>query len=313
MLCKQLILITGATATGKTTISLEIAGILPKVEILSADSRQIYRYMDIGTAKPTLSQQALCPHHFIDLLDPDQVYNAGEYSKAARGLIEGIWARGGIPLLVGGTGLYWQSVFDGFFPDNTDYHQVRVELQHRLQREGLESLYAELGRLDPITQGRIESGDTQRILRGLEVAIGGVKPLSELKKAKQGSAFECKAQMICLTMDRSKLHKCIAQRVDTMIADGLVDEVQALLKRGYGRDTTALSTLGYFEICDWLEGYSTQAEAVELIKLRTRQFAKRQMTWCRRDRRLRELNLEIWGRAGVVQRIVAAWEHAQAG
>lgn len=313
MLCKQLILITGATATGKTEISLDIAGILPKVEILSVDSRQIYRYMDIGTAKPTLDQRALCPHHFIDILDPDQIYNAGEYSKAARPLIEEIWAREGIPVLVGGTGLYWQSVLDGFFTDHTDYQQVRVELEHRLQREGLESLYAELGRLDPITHGRIDPSDRQRILRGLEVAIGGAKPLSELKNVKEESAFECKAQMVCLTMDRSKLHKRIAQRVDAMIADGLVDEVQALIKKGYGRDSAALGTLGYLELLDCLEGQSTQEEAVELIKLRTRQFAKRQMTWYRRDRRLRELNLETWGRAGVVQRIIAAWEHARKG
>ena len=153
------ILITGPTASGKTKIALELTQRLPQVEIISVDSRQVFRYMDIGTAKPTLERRKQCPHHFIDIINPDQNYSAGEFARSAWCLIEEISSKGGIPLLVGGTGLYWQSVVDGFFADETDYTQIRKALQLQLERDGLEALYDELGRLDPITQARLEPGD----------------------------------------------------------------------------------------------------------------------------------------------------------
>ena len=136
MLCNSFILLTGPTATGKTEIALDLVGHLEKVEIVSVDSRQIYRQMDIGTAKPTKDQLLTCPHHFIDILQPDETYNAGDYGRAARATIGEIWQRNGLPLLVGGTGLYWQSVLDGFFTDSADYAPVRRTLLERLEREG---------------------------------------------------------------------------------------------------------------------------------------------------------------------------------
>ena len=309
MLNKPLILITGPTATGKTEIALQAARHLPKVEIVSADSRQIYRYMDIGTAKPTAEQQSQCPHHLLDVLGPEETYSAGSYARAARYIIEQIWNRGGLPVMVGGTGLYWQSALDGCFEDEAEYAPVRAELQHRLHCEGLASLYEELGHRDPVAQARLQPGDAQRILRALEVAIAGKGTLSTLWRERKGQPLVPRPQMICLIMERSRLYERIDQRVEQMVKQGWVEEVRALRAMGYDPGDSALGTLGYLEMCSALAGHCPWQEAVERTKQRTRHLAKRQMTWCRRDRRLRELDLDVWGKAGVVRRIVGEWEY----
>ena len=309
MLNKPLTLITGPTATGKTEIALEIAQYLPKVEIISADSRQIYRYMNIGTAKPTAEQQNQCPHHLLDVLDPEESYSAGAYARAARSIIEQVWNRGGLPIVVGGTGLYWQSALDGCFEDDTQYAPIRAELQNRLHREGLASLYEELGRRDPVAQARLQPGDSQRILRALEVVLAGKGTLSALWRKRKGQPLVRQPQMLSLIMERSRLYEQIDQRVEQMVEQGWVEEVRSLREMGYGPGDSALGTLGYLEMCSVLAGHCPWKEAVERTKQRTRHLAKRQITWCRRDRRLRELDLDVWGKAGVVQRIVGEWEY----
>ncbi len=309
MLNKPLILITGPTATGKTEVALQAAQYLPKVEIISADSRQIYRYMDIGTAKPTAEQQNQCPHHLLDVINPEQSYSAGAYARAARSIIAEVWNRGGLPILVGGTGLYWQSTLDGCFEDETEYAPIRAELQKRLHGQGLASLYQELGRRDPVAQTRLQPGDTQRILRALEVAMAEQGPLSKLWRERQQQPLVRQPQMICLTMARSRLYERIDQRVEQMVARGWGEEVRSLCAMGYGLSDSALGTLGYLEMCRALAGDCPWQEAIEQIKQRTRHLAKRQITWCRRDRRLRELDLDVWGKAGVVQRIVGEWAY----
>ncbi|MCY3791835.1 MAG: tRNA (adenosine(37)-N6)-dimethylallyltransferase MiaA [Gemmatimonadetes bacterium] len=309
MLNKQLILITGPTATGKTEIALEVAQHLPKVEIISADSRQIYRYMDIGTAKPTAEQQNQCPHHLLDVIDPEETYSAGAYERAARSIIEQVWNRGGLPIMVGGTGLYWQSALDGCFEDATEYAPTRAELQNRLHCEGLASLYEELGRRDPVAQARLQPGDAQRILRALEVVMVGKGALSTLWRERKGQPLVQQPQMISLTMARNRLYEQIDQRVEQMVEQGWVEEVRSLREMGYDSSNSALGTLGYLEICSALAGHFPWQEAIERTKQRTRHLAKRQITWCHRDRRLRELDLDAWGKAGVVQRIVDEWEY----
>ena len=314
---KSLILITGPTATGKTEIALKTAQHLPKVEIISADSRQIYRYMDIGTAKPTAEQQNQCAHHLLDVLGPEENYSAGAYARAARRIVGQIWNRGGLPVMVGGTGLYWQSALDGCFEDDftatlgatTEYAPIRAELQNRLHCEGLASLYEELGRWDPVAQARLQPGDAQRILRALEVALAGKSTLSALWRERKGRPLVQQPQMISLTMARSRLYERIDKRVEQMVERGWVEEVRALREKGYDPGASALGTLGYLEMCSALAGHCPWKEAVERTKQRTRHLAKRQMTWCRRDRRLRELDLDVWGKAGVVQRIVVGWEY----
>ena len=310
---KSLVLITGPTAIGKTEIALEVAQHLLKVEIISADSRQIYRYMDIGTAKPTAEQQVQCPHHLLNVISPEETYSAGAYERAARHIIEQVWNRGGLPIMVGGTGLYWQSALDGCFEDDlgatTEYAPIRAELQQRLHCEGLASLYEELGRRDPVTQARLQPVDAQRILRALEVAIVGKGTLSRLWRERKGQPLVQQPQMISLTMARSRLYGRIDQRVEQMVEQGWVEEVRALREMGYEPANSALGTLGYLEIYNALAGHCPWQEAVERTKQRTRHLAKRQITWCRRDRRLRELDLDVWGKAGGVQRIVDEWEY----
>lgn len=309
MSSKQLILITGPTATGKTEIALEVAQHLPNVEIISADSRQVYRYMDIGTAKPTAEQQNQCPHHLLDVLPPEKNYSAGAYARAARRVIGQVWSRGGLPVMVGGTGLYWQSALDGCFADDSEYAPVRAELCNRLHGEGIASLYEELGRRDPVAQARLHPGDGQRILRALEVALAGKSTLSTLWRERAGPPLVQQPQMICLTMARGRLYERIDERVEQMVERGWIEEVRALRAMGYDRGDSALGTLGYFELCSALAGHCPWREAVEQTKQRTRHLAKRQTTWCRRDRRLRELDLDVWGKTGVVERIVGEWAY----
>ena len=309
MSSKPFILITGPTATGKTEIALKIAQHLSKAEIISADSRQLYRYMDIGTAKPTPQQQSQCPHHLLDVLDPEENYSAGAYERAARRVIEQIWHRGGLPIMVGGTGLYWQSALDGCFAADMQTAPIRAALQQRLHDEGLASLYEELGRRDPVAQARLQPGDAQRILRALEVALAGKGTLSALWRQRKGRPFVRQPQMISLTMARTRLYERIDQRVEQMVERGWAEEVRALCAMGYHPDDSALGTLGYREICNALAGRCPWPEALARTKQRTRHLAKRQITWCRRDRRLRELDLDVWGTAGVVERVVGEWEH----
>ncbi len=309
MLIKPLILITGPTATGKTEIALEVAQHVPKAEIISADSRQIYRYMNIGTAKPTAEQQNQCPHHLLDVIAPEEDYSAGAYARAARHIIGQVWNREGLPIVVGGTGLYWQSALDGCFEDDTQYAPTRAELQQRLHCEGLASLYEELGRRDPVAQARLPPSDAQRILRALEVVMTGKGTLSKLWRERQGQPLVRRPQMISLTMVRRRLYERIDQRVDQMVEQGWVEEVRSLREMGYDPSESALGTLGYFEMCRALAGHCPWQEAIEQTKQRTRHLAKRQITWCRRDRRLRELDLDVWGKAGVVQRIVGEWRY----
>ena len=298
-----LALITGPTAVGKTSLAIEVAGQLGG-EILSADSRQVYRHMDIGTAKPTAAERATAVHHFIDIRNPDEPYSAGQFGREARCLVAELNRAGTVPLLVGGSGLYVQAVVDGLFDDDLEYAEIRSQLRHRLALEGLGALYEELGQRDPETQARIKPGDTQRVLRALEVARRGRGGLA-VRWQGEGEAPLARAPVaFCLTMDRKTLYQRIEQRVDDMVARGLVAEVEALVAAGYGRGSWAMGTFGYREILEFLRGDCALAEAVESIKRRSRQYAKRQLTWFRRDRRLRWVDLGLWTSREAVARMV---------
>ena len=215
------------------------------MEIISADSRQIYRYMDIGTAKPTAEQQNQCPHHLLDMLSPEETYSAGAYERAARRIIEQIWNRGGFTHHgLEGTGLYWQSALDGCFEDEVEYAPTRTELQNRLHCEGLASLYEELGRRDPVAHVRLQPGDAQRILRALEVAMVGKGTLSKLWRERKGQPLVRQPQMISLTMARSQLYERIDQRVEQMVEQGWIEEVRSLREMGYDSKRQRLGDFG---------------------------------------------------------------------
>jgi tRNA dimethylallyltransferase len=280
---KVVLCIVGPTASGKSTLALLVAKSLHG-EIISADSRQLYKHLDIGTAKPTKAQRRQVKHHFVDLLDPDEAFSAGEFGRKGRETIDDIFRRKRVPIVVGGSGLYVRSLIDGFFEGPSANNEVRRQLYKRLQDEGAAPLLAELRDIDPVSAARMLPSNTRRIVRGLEVyELTGI-PLSKLQD--QRIRIDFAPLMIGLQWDRKALYDRIDERVEAMLKDGLLDEVRNLLARGYSEATNSLQTVGYQEAISHLRGKIDYDTMVELIKRNTRRYAKRQLTWFRADRRI---------------------------
>lgn len=274
------LVITGPTAAGKTEVALELARHVP-AEIISADSRQVYRDMDIGTAKPTPEQLRQAPHHFIDIRNPDEIYTAGEYGRAARRVVLDILNAGKLPLIVGGSGFYLQGLLEGFSAALPSDLSVRAHLKHRLLNEGSSALHAELMRIDPQAAARLHINDAHRIVRALEVyQISGLS-LSALQQQKAEPA-PFAYRVFCLTMERARLYQRINRRVEQMLEAGLLDECRRLRAHGFSRDLNALQTVGYQECFQFLAGEISFETMKELIQRHTRQYAKRQLTWFRK-------------------------------
>jgi tRNA dimethylallyltransferase len=275
-----LLIILGPTAVGKTKLSLDLARDY-NGEIVSGDSMQVYRGMDIGTAKATPEERALVPHHLIDICDPDRSFSAAEFQELAHASIVDIASRGKLPMLVGGTGLYIESLCYGFeFVAAGSDEAYRAGLNDFAETLGDEALHDRLRAVDPASAERLHPNDRRRIIRALEIEHLTGKPLSEhLLGQKRESPYEC--CFVGLTMERSVLYKRIEQRIDAMLEEGLIDEVRRLLGAGYTRDLVAMQGLGYKEIAAHLCGETTLEEAVYLLKRNTRRFAKRQLSWFR--------------------------------
>ena len=285
-----LLAIVGPTASGKTPLSLILADRLAG-EIVSADSRQVYRYLDIGTAKPTQEEQNRIPHHFVDILDPAEEYNAGRFGVEARHKIAELFRSGKKPILVGGSGLYVRAVIDGFFEGPGKDPHIRAHLELRLLNEGPEALLAELRRVDPLAADRMELKKPRRIIRALEVyAITG-RPLSTYHQ-EQSSPPPFDVIQFAMAGKRESLYRQIELRVDKMLSGGLIEEVRSLQNRGYDRSLNSLNTVGYKEVFDFLESKTTYERMVELIKRNTRRFAKRQLTWFRADKRIQWIDVD---------------------
>ncbi|NKB67261.1 MAG: tRNA (adenosine(37)-N6)-dimethylallyltransferase MiaA [Candidatus Latescibacteria bacterium] len=304
MLCKKKIIgLVGPTGVGKTDLGLELAQWLGS-PIISVDARQLYCYMDIGTAKPTQQQLCRVEHHMIDCKMPDQQYSAGQFGRDARLLVEGIWQKGKVPVLVGGSGFYLQALLDGFYEDLGDYSAQRSQLLKQQAEGDLASMWQELGRLDPVVQGRLAPNDAQRIVRALEVARQGGGSLSTLWKRRSvplpGVVF-----LFGLIRNRERIYRRIEQRADSMFAQGLIEEVRYILAKGYSPDSYGLSTMGYREVVECLQGKASLDSGKTMIKRRTRQYAKRQLTWFRRDRRIRWIDLDRVGFEGALGRMKA--------
>jgi tRNA dimethylallyltransferase len=272
---------------GKTTAAIALAEHLGG-EIICADSRTIYRGMDIGTAKPTPEQRSRVPHHLLDIADPDEVITLAAYRDRAVQAIGEIRARHRVPLLTGGTGLYIRAVVDGFTipavpPDSS--LRMRMEATER-DRPG--TLHERLRRVDPVAAGRIHPRNVRRLVRALEVSVHTGRPITSQQHRDPIGAVN----QIGLTVDRTELYRRIDSRVDTQLAAGLVDEVQGLLARGYALTLPAMHGLGYKEIAEYLQGRVPLAEAVRRLKRNTRRYAKRQFTWFRRDDRIQWLDVE---------------------
>jgi tRNA dimethylallyltransferase len=279
---KKILTILGPTASGKTKVSLEIADKI-NGEIISADSRQVYKFMDIGTAKPSLEQRKRIPHHLIDIVEPDKYFSAADYSTRARRAIKEILSRGKEPLIVGGSGLYLRALFKGFFKGPGRDENLRRKLKEKAEKFGTESLYQELKEKDPEAAEKIGPHNLVRIIRALEVYELSGQRISELQKKGEYPSREFEFIKIGLKIDREKLYQRIDQRVEDMISSGLVDEVESLKIRGYDLSLAPLRTFGYKEIFQYLEGEISLDEAKEKIKLNTRHFAKRQLTWFRKE------------------------------
>ena len=291
------IAIAGPTASGKTNAALALAAVLSQrgqaSEIISVDSALVYRGMDIGTAKPTRDEQAAVPHHLIDILDPLQSYSAAEFVQDTQRLVAEIRTRGAIPLLVGGTMLYFKALFDGIDEMPAADPEVRAQIDAQAAERGWPAMHAELAKVDPETAARLAPADSQRIQRALEVWHVSGQPLSSFHNAKKRAAdaspsFDCTLFSL-EPNDRAWLHARIAQRYDTMLDAGFIDEVKALRARGdLNPDMPSMRCVGYrqvWEELDWQERKGTASINMHLVREKgiaaTRQLAKRQITWLR--------------------------------
>ena len=272
----RLLCLLGPTAVGKTEIAIQLAQHL-NAEIVSVDSRQIYKQMNIGTAKPTPEERQTTPHHLIDCVDVSQPFSVADYQSLADTAITDIQSRGKQVLLVGGAGLYFQAVVDGLFegPD------ADTALRERLEQEA-----AQHRACDPASAERIHPNNLVRVIRALEVYELTGTPMSEHQQQWHQENQRYPFTAFCLTMPRALLYRRIERRVDVMLANGLITEVESLLAAGYVRDTVALRSFGYKELIAYLDGECTYLEAVEQLKRNTRRFAKRQLTWFRKDTRI---------------------------
>jgi len=276
----SLIAIVGPTAVGKSELALRLAEEFGG-EIISADSRQIYRGLDIGTAKPTAEERRRVPHHLLDVVDPDEVLTLAQYQELAYAAIDDILARSKVPFLVGGTGLYIKAVVEGWsIPRVPPNEKLREELYRLAELEGPEALHARLRKVDPVAAARIDPRNVRRVVRALEVYAETGRPISELQRR---SPPPYRTLQIGLTMEREELYRRIDARVERMIERGLVEEVRGLIERGYGLDLPAMSGLGYREIGLYLKGEIGLEEAIRLIKRNTRRFVRHQYNWFRLD------------------------------
>ncbi|TPG68739.1 tRNA (adenosine(37)-N6)-dimethylallyltransferase MiaA [Brevibacillus laterosporus] len=277
---ENLVVIVGPTAVGKTALSLQLAQQF-NGEIISGDSMQVYRGMDIGTAKASDEERAIVPHHLIDIMNPDEEYSVAIFQQQARRLITQINQRNHLPIIVGGTGLYIQSVTHDYqFSEADQDAEMRDRLQKYADVEGVEALHRRLREHDPITADRLHPNDVRRVIRAIEIYELTGKRMSDFQNQAAYSPYNLK--IIGLTMDRVKLYERVNQRVDVMIEAGLVEEVRILLDQGYSADLVAMQGLGYKELIPYLYGEITLDKAISDIKQRTRHFAKRQLTWFRR-------------------------------
>lgn len=275
-----LIIIEGPTASGKSNLAVELAQLF-NTEIISADSRQVYKYLDIGTAKPDKTTLQLLKHHLIDLIEPNQSFNAGIFCTKAYEIIRLMYDKGKIPIICGGTGLYIKSLLDGLFLCPKIDKNIRTELQKELKQKGLEHLYKLLNEIDPKSARNISEHDKQRVIRALEVFQSTGVPISKhwenQKKSQQYKPFR-----ILVNEDRTILYQRIDSRILNMIEGGLIDEIRNIFKLGYTWDATGLNSVGYKEFKKYIDGTKKLEECIDLAQQHTRNYAKRQYTWYRK-------------------------------
>ncbi len=291
---KPLVVLTGPTAVGKTKASIELAKSIGG-EIISADSMQVYRYMDIGSAKISKEEMEGVPHYLVDVLDPREDFHVVKFQEMAKSAMEEIYSHGHIPILVGGTGFYIQAlVYDIDFTNKDEDTSIRRKLETFADQEGLTALHERLRKVDPKSAELIHTNNKKRVIRALEFFEQTGKPISEHNEVEKSKKSPYDFRYFVLTDDRQRLYNRIDQRVDLMIEKGLVEEVKGLRQMGCKKDMVSMQGLGYKEILEYLDGDTSLEEAIYKIKRDTRHFAKRQLTWFRRERQVIWLNKESY-------------------
>ena len=279
---RKVIVIVGPTCSGKTKVGISLAEKL-HTEIISADSRQIFKYLNIGTAKPSEDELARNKHHFIDFLEPDEDYNVSKFETDALQILDGLLAKGKVPIVVGGSGLYIKALTDGIFNSVDVDEEYREELKQKREEFGIDFLYEGLKKVDPQSASKMLPQNWKRVMRALEVFHLTGEPILKFQNAHERKV-DLEFIQFGLNWDRTKLYANIENRVDEMIEKGLVDEVKNILASGFSKNINALNTVGYKEIISSLEKEITLEYAVELIKRNTRRYAKRQMTWFKKTK-----------------------------
>ncbi len=286
---RRIVVLVGPTASGKTAVSIALAQQLGG-EIISADSRQIYKLLDIGTAKPSTRQRSIVQHHFVDELSPAEDFNAGEFGEQGRVVVDEILSRNKMPIVVGGSGLYVQSLVDGFFDGPGADKEFREILERRVENGELPQLINELKIVDPISAGRIDPTKPRRVIRALEVFHITGKPLSQHHQ-ESTIPVNFSPAFFGLNWERHMLYERINRRCDEMIHAGLLDEVEHLATLGYSASLNALNTVGYAEVFAHRRGEISFDEMLRLFKQNSRRYAKRQMTWFRKDPRIQWIEM----------------------
>ena len=279
---RPLIVLLGPTAVGKSRVAIQVAKHFD-TEILTADSRQVYRGMDIGTDKPTAEERQVVPHQLLDLVNPDDAFNTGWYRRAALAHIERLYEAHRLPFVVGGTGLYIRTLVRGLCPAPQGDPKVRADLKVLREQGGRDGLYAELMRVDPVTAARLHPNDESKVMRALEVYRLSGRLMSEMQAEHQFQEASFSSLLIGLQRSKELLYRRIDERIDWQLAHGMVEETRALLDRGYSRELGAMKGLGYRHIAAYLANECDEAEMVRQFKRDTRRFAKRQMTWFRKE------------------------------
>lgn len=303
---KPLIILTGPTAVGKTALSIGLAKAL-NGEIISADSMQVYRHMDIGSAKVTKEEMKGIPHHLIDVLEPEEEFNVTRFQAMAREAMEGIYGRGRVPIVTGGTGFYIQALlYDIDFKENGGDGSIRRELERLGAEKGSGYLHEMLAKIDPESAGAIHANNRKRVIRAIEYYRLTGEPISLHNRMEREKESPYRFYYYVMNCGRRLLYERIDRRVDLMMEEGLVEEVKKLKAMGCSRGMVSMQGLGYKEILDYLDGKCTLEEAVYVLKRDTRHFAKRQLTWFKRERDVRWLHLEAFGmdRSKIMEHII---------
>lgn len=282
----SVIVLVGPTGIGKSKIAVSLSTFFPS-EIVSADSMQVYKYMNIGTAKPSREDRRSVSHHMIDIVYPDQYFSAGEYAKMARDKINKIISSGKTPIVVGGSGLYIRALVDGLFSEPVIKETIKKRVRTQLDDKGSHYLHEKLEKVDPMSASRIHPNDWRRIIRALEVFLSTGETISSLQNKAKSESIDCQYLMVGLKTERKNLYKRIENRVDSMFKKGLTKEVRQLVKRGYDENLLPVQSFGYREVLGYINGHYNLNEAKALIKRNTRHFAKRQMTWFNKDSRIK--------------------------